>query len=79
MPEYAYVHNNEAEQAVLAACILNEEAAREIVAALEPEDFFRIVNGIIFDAAKTILSEGKRWTRWSSPTGWTRGGSWESR
>lgn len=59
MPEYAYVHNNEAEQAVLAACILNEEAAREIVAALEPEDFFRIVNGIIFDAAKTILSEGK--------------------
>lgn len=59
MPDYDYVCDIEAEKAVLAACLLSEEAAKTIAAALEPEDFYRTAHAIIFDAIESILSEGR--------------------
>ncbi len=42
--------NIEAEKSVLAACMLNQEAAEEIALKLKPENFYRPVHGIIFEA-----------------------------
>ena len=43
-------HNVEAEQSVLAACILNEDAIDEIGSVLTPENFYRPAHRIIFEA-----------------------------
>lgn len=59
MSAYAYACDIEAEKAVLAASLLSEEAAKAIAASLEPEDFYRTGHSIIFDAMKSILSEGR--------------------
>lgn len=59
MPENAYVFDTEAEQAVLAACLLDERAAMEITSSVKPEDFFRGAHSIVFDAMRSIVSEGK--------------------
>ncbi len=40
----------EAEQSVLAACMLSAEAVEEIVLQLKPEDFFRPAHAIVFEA-----------------------------
>ncbi len=42
--------NIEAEKSVLAACMLNAEAAEELVLKLKPENFFRPAHRIIFEA-----------------------------
>ena len=42
--------NIEAEKSVLAACMLNQEAAEEIALKLKPENFYRPAHGIIFQA-----------------------------
>ena len=42
--------NIEAEQSVLAACLLNGEATEEIILRLKPENFFRPAHRIIFEA-----------------------------
>ena len=42
--------NIEAEKSVLAACMLNQEAAEEIALKLKPENFYRPAHGIIFEA-----------------------------
>ncbi len=48
--------NVEAEQSVLAACMLDTEAAEELVLRLKPEDFFRPAHGIIFEAVYDLVS-----------------------
>jgi len=42
--------NVEAEEAVLAACMLNSEATEEVVLKLKPENFFRPAHRIIFES-----------------------------
>ena len=42
--------NIEAEQSVLAACMLDAEAVEELVLKLKPENFFRPAHRIIFEA-----------------------------
>ncbi len=41
--------NIEAEQSVLAACMLNQDAAEELVLKLKPENFYRPAHRIIFE------------------------------
>ena len=43
-------HNIEAEQSVLAACMLNQDAVEELVLKLKPENFYRPAHRIIFEA-----------------------------
>lgn len=59
MPDNAYVSDVEAEKAVLAACLVSEDAAKEIVNSVKPEDFFRVAHAIVFDAMRSIVSDGK--------------------
>ena len=42
--------NIEAEQSVLAACMLNQDAVEELVLKLKPENFYRPAHRIIFEA-----------------------------
>ncbi len=50
LPNQQLPQNIEAEKAVLAACMLNDEAVEEATAALKPENFFRTSHRIIFEA-----------------------------
>lgn len=43
-------HNIEAEKAVLAACLLNDEAMEDIAVKLQPESFYRPAHRIIYEA-----------------------------
>ncbi|MCI8366861.1 MAG: replicative DNA helicase [Eggerthellaceae bacterium] len=47
--------NVEAEEAVLAACMLNSEATEEIVLKLKPENFFRPAHRIIFESIMDLV------------------------
>lgn len=49
----------EAEQAVLASCMLNEEVCNEICLVLKPENFFRPSHQTIFEAIFEINRSGK--------------------
>lgn len=59
MPENAYVFDTEAEQSLLAACLLDANAARKIVSSIEPEDFYRASHAVIFKAMRSIVSKDK--------------------
>lgn len=48
----------EAEQAVLAACLLNEDACYEITINLKSEQFYRISHQAIFDAVVDMVAQG---------------------
>ena len=48
----------EAEQAVLAACMLNSDACDEIIVALKPDNFYRPAHRIIFDAIYEMSTQG---------------------
>ncbi len=48
----------EAEQAVLAACILNGDVADEIAIALKSENFFRTSHRILFDSIFEMVRDG---------------------
>lgn len=48
----------EAEQAVLATCMLSSDACDEIIVSLKPENFFRPGHKIIFAAIFEMISEG---------------------
>lgn len=52
-------HNPEAERAVLAAMIMDEEAAYTALEILEPDDFYLAGNEAIFKAIQSLLLEGK--------------------
>lgn len=48
--------NVEAEKSVLAACMLNEEAADEIASSLSPENFYRPAHRLIFEGIANLAS-----------------------
>lgn len=50
----------EAEQAVLASCLLSEDAAYEITINLNSEQFYRISHQVIFEAIVEMIKQGTR-------------------
>lgn len=58
-PNHTQLPNDiEAEQAVLATCMLNTDAADEIVISLRPENFYRGSHRIIFEAIFEMSRDG---------------------
>ena len=55
-------HNTEAEQALLGAILVKNEAALKVSEFLEPEHFFEPVHGRIYDAAMQIIERGQHAT-----------------
>lgn len=51
-------HDIEAEQSVLAACLLNAEACDELVVTLKPENFFRPAHRTIFESIYEMVRDG---------------------
>jgi hypothetical protein len=51
-------HDNEAEKAVLGACLLDEDAPAECVARLSPSDFYGLAHQMIFAAIQAIHQAG---------------------
>ncbi len=55
-------HNIEAEQALLGAILINNEAAEQVTWFLRPADFFEPLHGRIFDACIKRIAAGRRVT-----------------
>ena len=55
-------HNIEAEQAMLGAILINNEAFDRVSAFLEPHHFFDPLHGRIFDTAAKFIQSGKNAT-----------------
>ncbi len=55
-------HNIEAEQALLGAILVNNDAADRVTSFLEPHHFFDPLHGRIYDAAAKLIMAGKRAT-----------------
>ena len=54
-PRAQLPQNIEAEQSVLAACILNHEVTEEVVMRIRPENFFRPAHRVIFEAIQNLI------------------------
>ncbi len=54
-PQAQLPQNIEAEQSVLAACLLNHEVTEEAVMRIKPENFFRPAHRIIFEAIQGLV------------------------
>ena len=52
-------HNIEAEQALLGAILINNEAINRVSSFLAPEDFFERVHGRVFEAATKLIERGQ--------------------
>ena len=52
-------HNLEAEQALLGAILVNNEACDRVTGFLEPEHFYEGIHARIFEAASTLIRAGK--------------------
>ena len=52
-------HNLEAEQALLGAILVNNEACDKVSAFLTPEHFFEPLHARIYEAASTLIRIGK--------------------
>src|SRR4029453_4050303 len=52
-------HNLEAEQALLGAILVNNEACDRVSSFLEPGHFFEAIHARIFEAASTLIRAGK--------------------
>lgn len=52
-------HNSDAEQALLGAILVNNEACDRVTGFLEPDHFFEPVHGRIFEAAAKLIRAGK--------------------
>ncbi len=52
-------HNIEAEQALLGALLVNNEAANQVSGFLLPEHFFQPVHGRVFDAVLQLIERGQ--------------------
>ena len=50
-------HNLEAEQALLGAILVNNEAAQKVQGFLMPEHFYEPVHGRIYEAALKLMEE----------------------
>lgn len=55
-PRAQLPQNIEAEQSVLAACLLNHEVTEEAVMRIKPENFFRPAHRIIFEAIQGLVA-----------------------
>ena len=55
-PRAQLPQNIEAEQSVLAACLLNHEVTEEAVMRIRPENFFRPAHRIIFETIQGLVS-----------------------
>jgi len=58
-PDRVPPHNLEAEESVLGAMMLSPEAIADVVELIRPEDFYRGVNGKIFETLRTIYARGE--------------------
>jgi replicative DNA helicase len=59
-PEYRQApHNIEAEQALLGAILVNNEACDRVTGFLEPDHFHEAVHARIFESASTLIRAGK--------------------
>lgn len=52
-------HNEEAEQSVLGAILIDKDAISLVSAVISPKDFYNDINGIIFDAMLSLYEERK--------------------
>src|SRR6478752_7865960 len=52
-------HNLEAEQALLGAILVNNEACDRVSSFLDPSHFFEAVHARIYEAASTLIRAGK--------------------
>ena len=52
-------HNVEAEQALLGAVLVNNEAAHRVLGFLEPRHFFEPVHGRIYEACRKLIERGQ--------------------
>ncbi len=60
LPTYRSLpHNIEAEQALLGAILVNNEAANRVSGFMRPEHFFEPVHGRIYDAAWKLIERGQ--------------------
>jgi replicative DNA helicase len=53
-------HNNEAEQALLGAILVNNDAADKVTGFLQPEHFYDPLHGRIYENAIKLITAGKR-------------------
>ena len=67
-PQAQLPQNIEAEQSVLAACLLNHEVTEEAVMRIKPENFFRPAHRIIFEAIQGLKGKVSRRGRSTHPT-----------
>jgi hypothetical protein len=59
MTEPALPHNLEAERAVLGACLIRQEAIREVAGMLEADDFYRTHHATIWRAIRSVDDAGR--------------------
>ena len=52
-------HNEEAEQSVLGAILIDKDAISLVSAVISPKDFYNDINGIIFDAMLSLYEQRK--------------------
>ena len=52
-------HNVEAEQALLGAILVNNEAGHRVMGFLEPQQFHEPVHGRIFEACQKLIERGQ--------------------
>lgn len=60
IPFRAAPHNIEAEQALLGAILVNNDACDKVSSFLKPDHFFDPLHGRVYDAALKLVSAGKR-------------------
>jgi replicative DNA helicase len=52
-------HNIEAEQGLLGAILVNNDALHRVIGFLQPEDFFEPIHRHIYDVVRTLITTGK--------------------
>mgnify|MGYP001574137535 FL=1 len=52
-------HNEEAEQSVLGAILINKDSIGLISEKIEPKDFYSELNAMVFEAMASLYEEGK--------------------
>jgi replicative DNA helicase len=57
--EAAAPHNIEAEQALLGAILINNDALHRVIGFLQPQDFFEPIHRDIYDVVRTLITTGK--------------------
>ena len=60
LPFRAAPHNLEAEQALLGAILVNNEAHGRVADSVRPSDFFDPLHASIFEAASKLIEAGQR-------------------